>query len=206
MFTGLIEALGEVADLAPRPVGFRLTVTTTLAQELTPGDSLAVNGVCLTVVSRTSGSIQADIGPETARITTLGALRRGQTLNLERPMRADGRFGGHLVQGHVDGTGSVVALRADGDAHWIRVTFPPDLASYMVRKGSVAVDGVSLTVADLGRDSFDVMIVPFTWQHTNLSSLGAGDRVNLECDMVGKYVARAVELFGASGLKPAPTS
>lgn len=206
MFTGLVEALGEVADLTPRPEGFHLTVTTTLAQEITPGDSLAVNGVCLTVVGRTSGAVQADIGPETARITTLGALRRGQTVNLERPMRADGRFGGHLVQGHVDGTGSVVDLRPDGDAHWIRVTFPPDLASYMVHKGSVAVDGVSLTVADLGRDSFDVMIVPFTWQHTNLSSLGAGDRVNLECDMVGKYVARAVQLFGASGLKPAPTS
>jgi riboflavin synthase len=196
MFTGLVEATGEVADLTPRAEGFRLTVTTTLASELALGESLAVNGVCLTVVSRANGSVEADIGPETARVTTLGALRRGYTVNLERPVRADGRFGGHLVQGHVDGTGSVVDVRPDGDAHWIRVTFPPDLASYLVRKGSVAVDGVSLTVADLGRDSFEAMIVPFTWQHTNLSSLSAGDRVNLECDMVGKYVARAVELSG----------
>ena len=193
MFTGLIEALGEVADLAPRPEGFRLTVATTLASELTPGESLAVNGVCLTVVGRSNGSVEADIGPETVRITTLGALRRGHAVNLERPLRADGRFGGHLVQGHVDGTGSVVDVRPDGDAHWIRVTFPPELASCLVRKGSVAVDGVSLTVADLGRDSFEVMIVPFTWQHTNLSSLSAGDRVNLECDMIGKYVVRALD-------------
>ena len=206
MFTGLIEALGDVADLTPRPEGFRLTVTTALAPGLNPGDSLAVNGVCLTVVSRANDAVQADIGPETARITTLGALRRGCAVNLERSMRADGRFGGHLVQGHVDGIGSVVDVRPDGEAHWIRVRFPTDFAAYIIHKGSVALDGVSLTVADLDRDTFDVMIVPFTWQHTNLSSLGAGDRVNLECDMVGKYVARAVELFGASGLKPAPTS
>ena len=195
MFTGLIEALGDVADLTPCPEGFRLTVTTTLAPGLNPGDSLAVNGVCLTVVNRANDAVQADIGPETARITTLGALRRGRTVNLERPMRADGRFGGHLVQGHVDGIGSVVEVRPDGEARWIRVRFPADQAPYLVRKGSVAVDGVSLTIADLDRDAFDVMIVPFTWQHTNLAALAAGDRVNLECDMVGKYVVRAIALL-----------
>jgi len=137
----------------------------------------------------------ADIGPETARVTTLGSLRRGQTVNLERAMRADSRFGGHFVQGHVDGTGVVEDLRHEDEARWITISFPPALAPYFVRKGSVAVDGVSLTVAGLGDDRIDVMIVPFTWDHTSLPSLRVGSRVNLECDMVGKYVARAVELF-----------
>jgi len=195
MFTGLIEALGTVAEIKQTGRGMRLRVETPLAPELTTGESLAVNGVCLTVTVAGGGEVHADLGPETARVTTLGALRRGQKVNLERAMRADGRFGGHLVQGHVDGTGTVVDLRPEGDANWITVTFARDLASYFVRKGSVAVDGVSLTVAGLGADRFDVMIVPFTWQHTNLSSLRAGDRVNIECDIVGKYVARAAEVY-----------
>jgi riboflavin synthase len=126
-------------------------------------------------------------------------------VNLERAMRADARVGGHFVQGHVDATGVVEELREEGDAHWITVTFPRELASYFVRKGSVAVDGISLTVAGLGEDRFDVMIVPFTWSHTSLPSLRVGSRVNLECDILGKYVARAMDLFRAgSGTATTP--
>jgi riboflavin synthase len=195
MFTGLIEALGDVAEIKETGEGLRLRIATPLASQLVPGDSLAVNGVCLTVTIAEAGEVHADIGPETARITTLGFLRRDQTVNLERAMRADSRFGGHFVQGHVDGTGVVEELREEAAAHWITISFPPALAPYFVRKGSVAVDGVSLTVAGLGDDRLDVMIIPFTWASTSLRSLRVTSRVNLECDMVGKYVARAVDLF-----------
>jgi riboflavin synthase len=195
MFTGLIEARGEIADVTETGDGLRLRIRTPFASELALGESVAVNGVCLTVTLAAGGDMYADIGPETARVTTLGSLRRGQPVNLERAMRADSRFGGHFVQGHVDGTGVVDDVRTEADARWITVTFPEALASYLVQRGSVAVDGVSLTVAGLARDRFDVMIIPFTWAHTNFSSLRIGSRVNLECDMVGKYVGRTVELF-----------
>jgi riboflavin synthase len=195
MFTGLIEALGKIADVKETGGELRLRIATPLASELAPGESIAVNGVCLTVTVAEAGDMFADIGPETARVTTLGSLRRDQTVNLERAMRADSRFGGHFVQGHIDGTGVVEELRQEEEARWITISFPPALAPYFVRKGSIAVDGVSLTVAGLGDDRIDVMIVPFTWAHTSLPSLKVGSRVNLECDMVGKYVARAVELF-----------
>jgi riboflavin synthase len=138
--------------------------------------------------------VQADIGPETARVTTLGALRQQQRVNLERSMRADGRVGGHFVQGHVDGAGLVEEIRSDGDSHWLAISFDASLAPYFIRKGSIAIDGVSLTIAGLGENGFDVMIIPFTWAHTALSSLKRGDRVNIECDMIGKYVARSLEL------------
>jgi riboflavin synthase len=195
MFTGLIEAVGHVAGVKATAAGLRLQIRTVLASELTPGDSVAVNGCCLTVTAVEGGEMHADIGPETERLTTLGSLRRDQPVNLERSIRADGRFGGHFVQGHVDGTGAVVRLGEEGDAHWITVALPPALSPYVIRKGSIAVDGISLTVARLDDMRLDVMIVPFTWQHTNLSSLRVGDHVNIECDMVGKYVVRAAELF-----------
>jgi riboflavin synthase len=137
----------------------------------------------------------ADVGPETARVTTLGGLQSGQPVNLERALRANGRFGGHFVQGHVDGVGTIRELRAEGDAHWLKVGFSAALAPFLVPKGSVAVEGVSLTVAALDGDDFDVMIIPFTWAHTSLGSLRVGSAVNLECDLVGKYVARAVQLM-----------
>ena len=200
MFTGLIEAVGRVVDVKQATGTIRLRVETPLARELAPGDSLAVNGVCLTVTLAESREVYADVGPETARVTTLGSLRRDQPVNLERAVRADTRLGGHFVQGHVDAMGAVVDLRQEGEAHWITVTFPAALLPCFVRKGSVAVDGVSLTVAGLGDDRFDVMIVPFTWQHTSLPSLRVGDHVNLECDILGKYVARAVELLGGGRL------
>ncbi|MGH9254360.1 MAG: riboflavin synthase [Vicinamibacterales bacterium] len=193
MFTGLIESVGEVVEIRRTASGLRLCLQTALAADLHPGDSLAVNGVCLTVVDVAADNVSADVGPGTARVTTLGALRGGQPVNLERPMRADGRFGGHFVQGHVDGTGAVEHIREEGDSHWLTISFSAALGPYMIPKGSIAVDGISLTVAALDERTFDVMIVPFTWAHTNLSALHPGERVNLECDTIGKYVARAVE-------------
>lgn len=194
MFTGLIESVGDIVDVHKSPGGYRLRIRTALASAVAPGDSLAVNGVCLTVITSDRGEVHADIGPETARVTTLGSLREEQRVNLERSMRADGRVGGHFVQGHVDATGVVEDVRADGDSHWLTIAFDRGLAPYLIRKGSIAVDGVSLTIARLGESAFDVMIIPFTWANTALSSLNTGDRVNIECDMIGKYVARSLEL------------
>ena len=199
MFTGLIESVGDVFDIAPTPAGARLRVATTLAPELIAGDSVAVNGVCLTVVSTAERIVEFDIGAETIRVTTLGSLRTGFRVNLERAMRADSRFGGHFVQGHVDGAGTVTAVRQDAGSRWLAVGFTDDLAPYLIPKGSIALDGVSLTVAALRDREFDVMIVPFTWEHTNLHARTVGDRVNLECDMVGKYVARAAEAYMTAG-------
>ena len=174
--------------------GLRLRIGTALGSGLAAGDSLAVNGVCLTVVTAGEMHVACDVGPETARVTTLGALQKGEALNLERPMRADGRVGGHFVQGHVDGTGRLTRIREDGDARWVTVSFSEALAPYLISKGSVAGDGISLTVASRAESAFDVMIVPFTWAQTNLPGRRAGDQVNLECDMIGKYVARAIEV------------
>jgi riboflavin synthase len=196
MFTGLIEGVGELMECKPTGGGFRMRIATPLASELLPGDSLAVNGVCLTVILAERGEIHADVGPETVRVTTLGAAERGIVLNLERPLRVDQRFGGHFVQGHVDAIGHVEELRQEAEFHWLTVSFPSALAPLIVHKGSIAVDGISLTVAGLGADRFDIMVVPFTMQHTNLGRIKVRDRVNLECDMVGKYVVRAAELAG----------
>jgi riboflavin synthase len=200
MFTGLIEAVGIVSDLTGSSSGFRVAIRTPLAAELREGESVAVNGVCLTATARDDEGWSADIGPETARVTTLGGLVLGQTVNLERSMRADGRFGGHFVQGHVDGVGVVETIKQDGESYWIGVRMPQELEPFLILKGSIAIDGVSLTVARLERGLMHVMIIPFTWAHTALSSLRAGDLVNLECDMVGKYVARSMELAARSGL------
>lgn len=196
MFTGLIETIGEVAEIKPTPAGFRLRVTTSIAPELTAGESIAVNGVCLTVVSADEGGMHADISPETARVSTLGILRRGSVVNLERPLRADARLGGHFVQGHVDATGTIEDIRQDGDSYWLTVRFPSMLAPYIVRKGSIAVEGISLTVAGVDDRDFDVQLIPFTWEHTNLHAAKKGDPVNLECDILGKYVVRVAELAG----------
>jgi riboflavin synthase len=196
MFTGLVEAVGDLVEREPRPGGFRVRVATPLAPELKSGDSLAVNGVCLTVIHADSREVHADVGPETAKVTTLGTLAAGARLNLERPLRADSRFGGHFVQGHVDGIGCVDGLRPDSDCYWLTVSFPAHLARYIVHRGSIALDGISLTVAGLGADRLDVQVVPYTHQNTNLRVAQPGDRVNIECDMVGKYVVRAAELAG----------
>ena len=196
MFTGLIESVGTVEELAPSASGQRIRVSTTLVAELSPGDSLAVNGVCLTVVATCGGCVHADVSPETLRVTTLGNLKTGTRVNLERSLRADARIGGHFVQGHVDATGLIERLHQNGDAYWLTVRYPPMIAGYLVRKGSIAVDGISLTIAGLGEHQFDVQLIPFTFQHTNLQEARAEDAVNLECDMLGKYVVRAMELRG----------
>jgi riboflavin synthase alpha subunit len=196
MFTGLIEATGRLLEQQSTSGGMRVRIGSELANDVTAGDSLAVNGVCLTVIVAQAGEIHADVGPETLRVTTFGALLPGTSVNLERPLRADGRIGGHLVQGHVDAIGTIEARRPEAECEWFTVSFPPALAPYLVPKGSIAVDGISLTVAGLSRDRFDVQIVPYTLEHTNLRTLRIRDRVNLECDMVGKYVVRAAELAG----------
>jgi riboflavin synthase len=198
MFTGLIEAVGEVAEVKPTAAGFRLRLTSALARDLTPGESLSVNGVCLTVVSADGEGIHADISPETARVSALGLLRRGSLVNLERPLRADARLGGHFVQGHVDATATIEDIRQEGDSYWVTIRFPALLAPYIVRKGSIAVNGISLTVAGVDDRHFDVQIIPYTWEHTNLHGTKAGDQVNIECDILGKYVVRVAELAGMS--------
>jgi riboflavin synthase len=198
MFTGLIEAIGEVAEVKPTAAGFRLRLTTPIAPELTPGESLAINGVCLTVVVADGESVHADISPETARVSTLGSLTRGSVVNLERPVRADARMGGHFVQGHVDATATIEDIRQDGESYWITIQFPPALAPFIVRKGSIAVNGISLTVAGVDDRLFDVQIIPYTWDHTTLQRAKTGDLVNIECDIIGKYVVRAAEVAGAT--------
>jgi riboflavin synthase len=197
MFTGLIEDVGVVAELEPIEGGYRLVVETGLAAELKAGDSVAVNGVCLTVTRPSTRRVETEIGPETARVTTLGACGPGTLVNLERPMRPDGHMGGHFVLGHVDATGVLTEVTPDGEFFWIRVAFDPAFSPYFIPKGSVAVDGISLTVASLHERDFTVQIIPFTWEHTNLRGLKAGDRVNLEVDVIGKYVVRVAQLSGA---------
>jgi riboflavin synthase len=208
MFTGLIESVGEIAEVSRIDAGYTLRIVTPIAADLQRGESVAVNGVCLTVVEKGDGNVfrpippknipvpffSAEIGPETAKVTSLGDLKSGALVNLERAMPANGRFGGHIVLGHVDGTGTIQSIRPEADFWWVTVSYPASLAPYLIHRGSVAIDGISLTIAALEKTTLDVQIVPFTWSHTNLRALRAGDRVNLECDMVGKYVLRAMEL------------
>jgi riboflavin synthase len=200
MFTGIVEAVGRVQDVMVGASGSRIRIGTPFGAELKAGDSVAVNGVCLTVVENNGASFVADVGPETARVTNLGVLAAGRQVNLERPMRLNGRIDGHLVLGHVDGMGRIEAIRAGGESHRVAIGFPASLAAFFVQKGSVAVDGVSLTLAALGEGTFDVQIVPYTWMHTTFSALTIGDQVNLECDMIGKYVVRAIDV--ARGASP----
>ena len=194
MFTGIVEAVGSLAEVKCMGGGFRVRIHTKLAPAMKPGDSLAVNGVCLTVILIDGDHVLADVAPETARVTTFGALRRGQNVNLERPMKIDGRVDGHLVQGHVDGVGTIDEIRPEGDSQWLTIGFQPALAPFLIRKGSVTIDGVSLTVAGLGERQFDVQVIPYTWANTTLNGAKKSAKVNLECDMIGKYVVRAMEL------------
>jgi riboflavin synthase len=196
MFTGIVEGLGRVVEVKSVADGHRLRIETGLARELKAGDSLAVSGVCLTATLIDGDEVHADIGPETARVTTIGDLQRGDLVNLERALRADGRFGGHFVQGHVDGVGQVEEIRVEDDARWVTIGFPARLTQLLVHKGSVTVDGVSLTVAGLGDTRFDVQIIPYTWDNTTFRRFNVGVRVNLEFDMIGKYVVRAMEVAG----------
>jgi riboflavin synthase len=199
MFSGIVEAIGTVGALTATGPGRRVRIVTALAAGMAVGDSLAVNGVCLTVVSAASGAVEADVGPETLRVTTMGSLRPGQRVNLERAVALGGRLGGHLVQGHVDSVATIAAVRPAAGSVWLTVAFPPALAPYVIPKGSVAVDGVSLTVANLDAATFDIQMVPYTVQATTLGERRPGETVNLECDMIGKYVVRMMELSRPPG-------
>jgi riboflavin synthase len=189
MFTGLVESLGTVRSLERRGDAARLTLETSLAGELSLGESLAVNGCCLTVTGKEDGAL-FDLLVETLNRTNLGALQPGSRVNLERALRADGRFGGHFVQGHIDTTAKVVASDSKGADLNLLIEIPPSGSKYFIEKGSIAVNGVSLTVASLGEDYFGLWIIPHTLQETNLGDLKAGDRVNLEYDMLAKYAER----------------
>ncbi len=190
MFTGLIEAVGRVERLATSGPVRALRVATALADALRPGDSIAVNGVCLTVTAADAAGFETQVSPETARVTTIREWREGRLVNLERPIRADARLGGHFVLGHVDGVGGLVRLAPDGECSWLDVDLPADLIPAVVSKGSIAIDGISLTVAALAGTRVGVQIVPFTFAETALRQASAGDLVNLETDVIGKYVAR----------------
>ena len=194
MFTGLIEATGTVRAIASQADGAVLELDTTLGPELALGDSLATSGVCLTVIRRDGPLVVMDVSPETLRVTALGRLVPGRPVNLERPLRADGRLGGHVVQGHVDGVGTLLSIVDEGDFRRLRVGFPADLAPWMILKGSIAVDGISLTIAALDDEWFEVQIIPHTWTQTTLAAAQVGDALNLECDLVGKYVVRLAML------------
>jgi riboflavin synthase alpha subunit len=207
MFTGLVESLGTIVAVTAAPAGLRLHVGADIAAAAVLGESVAINGVCLTVVEAQGERLVFDVSPETARITTLGALAAGTLVNLERSMKADARVGGHFVQGHVDATGTIADVRQEGDSYRLTVGAPAALMPLIVAKGSIAVDGVSLTVASIddARDRFDVQLIPFTWGHTRFHAARTGDAVNLECDILGKYVARAIERRTGAGLAPGPS-
>jgi riboflavin synthase len=194
MFTGLVEHVGVIESLERGELGARIRVQAgPLIKGLEKSGSIAVNGCCLTAVDITKESFAADLSGETLRRTSLGELKTGMRVNLERPLTASKELGGHFVQGHVDGVGHVARLEAEGANWWFGVRLPPDLARYVAMKGSIALDGISLTVASWQDGIVETAIVPFTYEHTNLSSLKVGDPVNVECDILAKYVERLVE-------------
>ena len=200
MFTGLVEATGTVSAVEPDREGARLSVATPLAAELSDGDSVAVNGVCLTARGSGADGFAADVMAETLRRSSLGPLAAGDTVNLELPVRAGGRLGGHVVQGHVDGAGEVAAVAEEGFARVVRVAAPQELLRYVVEKGSIAVDGVSLTVSAVDGEAFEVSLIPETLERTTLGTLTPGRTVNLEVDVLAKYVEKLLAGRGAPGL------
>jgi len=202
MFTGIIRHLGRLAQVSPAAQGRRIVVAAAdLVGELSEGDSVAVNGVCLTVTEVVGDGFAAFVGAETCARTTLGALQPGALLNLEPALRAGQELGGHIVQGHVDGVGHLKATQPEGET--LRMTFsaPEELLVEMIPRGSVAVEGISLTLTHVSEEDFAVAVIPYTWEHTNLRALSPGDAVNIETDLIGKYVRRFVQAqTGSSGL------
>jgi riboflavin synthase len=192
MFTGLVETTARVLRVDPDGDGVRLEVETPLAAELSQGDSIAVNGVCLTAVDPDTDRFRADVMAETLRRSSLGPLAEGDSVNVELPLRAGDRLGGHVVQGHVDGTGTVSETRDEGFARLVVIAAPGDLLRYVVEKGSIAVDGVSLTVAAVDGESFTVSLIPETLERTTLGEAAPGRVVNLEVDVLAKYVEKLV--------------
>jgi len=196
MFTGIIEEVGRVTRITHQHGNRRLTVSSSLLiKELKPGASIAVSGVCLTAVDIRPNSVGFDLAEETWNVTSFSRIKEGAEVNLELPMRADGRFGGHIVQGHVDGAGTFLALDPipGTDNFWLRIEIPADLARYVIFKGSLSIEGISLTVAKIEGTLVDVAIIPHTVEMTNLKSLKRGDPVNLEVDMIAKYVEKMMK-------------
>ena len=191
MFTGIIEELGSVRSIEERGENARIVIDAkTVTEGTNHGDSIAVNGVCLTALDIQPDSFAADVSRETLSRSTLGALKPGTPVNLERAVTPATRLGGHMVQGHVDARGEFVSVENHGESWTLRIAYPPEIARYLVFKGSVAVEGISLTIANLTEDYFEIAIIPKTWEVTNLSHLKPGDSVNLEVDVIGKYVER----------------
>lgn len=191
MFTGLVEDIGRVLSIKKQPDAIQLSISASLLSDGTSlGDSIAVNGVCVTVTGQSRAAFTADVMPETIKATTLKYLRRGDSVNIERAMRADGRFGGHFVTGHVDGIGRIVRVTPKGNAHYYDIEAARDLLSGLAKKGSVAVDGTSLTVFEAGETAFTISLIPHTSGHTILGNKRAGDLVNIECDVMQKYIDR----------------
>jgi riboflavin synthase len=193
MFTGIVEEVGEITKIAERGENRRITVVAkNTPAQLSTGQSVSVSGVCLTALDIRSNSLCADLAPETWERTSFSRIQEGALVNLELPMKADGRFGGHIVQGHVDGVGKLIGFERikDSENWWLHVEIPRDVEKYTVFKGSVCIEGISLTVAKLTRDRCTVAIIPHTVEHTNLGSLKAGDPVNLEADVIAKYVEK----------------
>lgn len=191
MFTGIVEEVGSIKNVLAGGESGEIGIRAKKVLENTKiGDSIAVNGVCLTVTSLQADGFTADVMPETLRRTNLGKLKSGDPVDLERAMAADGRFGGHIVSGHIDGQGQIVQMRHEGNAVWVRIQAPAEILRLIVEKGSIAIDGISLTVATVSSDDFQVSIIPHTGSETILLKKKPGDQVNLENDIVGKYVQR----------------
>ncbi len=191
MFTGIIEEVGTIRDIRRGARSCVLTVRARrVLEDVHIGDSIAVNGTCLTVCGTDGGSFSADVMPETMQRTNLGALLPGSPVNLERAMAANGRFGGHIVSGHIDGTGRLLGMQRDDNAVWVTIATPPEVLHYIVEKGSIAIDGISLTVARVTRSDFAVSVIPHTGAETTLLQKQPGDVLNLECDIIGKYVEK----------------
>jgi len=195
VFTGLIQDVGTVEAVEAGPEGAKLRVATSLAPEIGLGDSVATDGACLTATATGEGWFETEAMNQTLAVTALGGLEAGARVNLELAMRASDRLGGHIVQGHVDGVGEVVAVEEDGFSRRLRVGLPGELLRYAIDKGSVALSGVSLTIADLGDSWLAVSLIPETLERTNLGSLEPGSKINVECDMVAKHVERLVSPF-----------
>jgi riboflavin synthase len=187
MFTGIVEEIGRVADVSATGLSIRASV---VMEDLTVSDSINVNGACLTATEIDGSIFRVDTVPETLRRTNLGSLKAGDPVNLERPMVAEGRFGGHIVQGHVDGKGSLLSIDPEGEAHNLKFEADDSIMRYVVGKGFVAVDGTSLTVVDCDYRTFSVTIVPYTWENTVFGLRNTGDKVNIEVDIIAKYVER----------------
>ena len=203
MFTGIIKELGRIEAVEGSADGARLRVSASLASELGEGDSVSVNGACLTATSVAGDAFAADVMHQTLELTTLGQLEPGSSVNLELPLRASDRLGGHVVQGHVDGVAAVAEITDDGFAQRVRVELPDDLLPYVVEHGSIAIEGVSLTVAALTEGGVEVSLIPETLERTTLGGVAVGDRLNVECDVLARYVRRQLET--EPGLSPLST-